>query len=94
MKRVIAANRTLASIAAMLCSSPLFGVELAGQANIEHRQFFSDGAQGQGKGQTSLVLQPELYWDLQGGDASFTFTPFYLWDSMDDERTHGDIREA
>ena len=58
----------------MLCSSPSLGVEPA-QVNIEHRQFFSDGAQGQEK-QTSLVLQPELYWDLQDGDASFTFTPF------------------
>ena len=94
MTRAIAASRTLAGITAMLCSSPLFGVELAGQVNIEHRQFFTDGAQGQDKGQTSLVLQPEFYWELQDGDASFTFTPFYRWDSMDDERTHGDIREA
>ncbi|EKM26122.1 hypothetical protein VCHENC02_0263A, partial [Vibrio harveyi] len=84
----------MASIMAVLCSSSLLGAELAGQVNFEHRQFFSAGAQGQSKGQTSLVLQPELYWDLQDGDASFTFTPFYRWDSMDDDRTHADIREA
>ncbi|MGB9546321.1 hypothetical protein [Vibrio harveyi] len=94
MTRAIAAGRVLASIMAVLCSSSLLGAELAGQVNFEHRQFFSAGAQGQSKGQTSLVLQPELYWELQDGDASFTFTPFYRWDSMDDDRTHADIREA
>ncbi len=69
MTRAIAAGRVLASIMAVLCSSSLLGAELAGQVNFEHRQFFSAGAQGQSKGQTSLVLQPELYWELQDGDA-------------------------
>lgn len=78
MTRAIAAGRVLASIMAVLCSSSLLGAELAGQVNFEHRQFFSAGAQGQSKGQTSLVLQPELYWELQDGDASFTFTPFIV----------------
>ncbi|MCC4817405.1 hypothetical protein BCU85_17475 [Vibrio lentus] len=68
--------------------------ELAGQVNLEHRQFFSDGLQGQDKGQSSLVLQPEFYWEQQEGNGSFTFTPFYRLDSEDDERTHGDVREA
>ena len=69
------------------------GVELSGQLNLEHRQFFSDGLQGQDKGQSSLVLQPELFWEV-GEQSQFTFTPFYRLDSLDDERSHGDIREA
>ncbi|CAK2507010.1 exported hypothetical protein [Vibrio crassostreae] len=68
--------------------------ELAGQFNLEHRQFFSEGLQGQDKEQSSLVLQPEFYWEQQEGNGSFTFTPFYRLDSEDDERTHGDVREA
>ncbi|EOX4831246.1 hypothetical protein ACG9VV_000759 [Vibrio alginolyticus] len=84
----------LLSAAAFFYSMPLTAVELAGQVNIEHRQFFKTGSQGQSKAQASLVLQPEFYWEIQNGDANFTFTPFYRLDGLDDERSHGDIREA
>ncbi len=67
--------------------------ELSGQVNLEHRQFFSDGLQGQDKAQSSVVLRPEWYWELNDGDASFTFSPFYRYDAVDDERSHADIRE-
>ncbi|OAJ93545.1 hypothetical protein [Vibrio bivalvicida] len=87
------AGRLSASAILTLLSLQCHAFEFAGQANVEHRQFFSDGEQGQGKGQSSLVLQPEIYWQL-GENADFTFTPFYRVDSLDDERTHGDIREA
>jgi len=55
----------LLSAATSLYSMPLAAVELAGQVNIEHRQFFDSGSQGQRKAQTSLVLQPEFYWEMQ-----------------------------
>ncbi|KJY83308.1 hypothetical protein TW81_09950 [Vibrio galatheae] len=92
---------TLLSIAGRLTASSVLtvvalqchSVEFSGQVNLEHRQFFSDGAQGQDKGQSSLVLEPELYWQL-GDSSDFTFSPFYRVDSLDEERTHGDIREA
>ncbi|OXD13031.1 hypothetical protein CA165_01580 [Vibrio parahaemolyticus] len=84
----------LVGILAMLVTPSLFAFELAGQLNVEHRQFLSHGLQGQSKGQSSVVVQPELYWDFQSGESSFTFTPFFRVDSLDDERTHGDIREA
>lgn len=84
----------LGGLLAMLVTPSLFAFELAGQLNVEHRQFLSHGLQGQSKGQSSVVVQPELYWDFQSGDSSFTFTPFFRVDSLDDERTHGDIREA
>lgn len=73
---------------------PVSAVEFAGQVNLEHRQFFSHGLQQQDKGQSSLVLEPEWYWELADGEASFTLVPFYRYDEMDSERTHGDIREA
>ncbi|CAK4067611.1 hypothetical protein [Vibrio sp. 16] len=67
--------------------------ELAGKSTVEHRQFFSEGLQGQDKGQSSLILEPELYWEIDDS-SDFTFVPFYRVDSLDEERTHGDIREA
>lgn len=85
--------RLTGSAALTLVALQCHGVELSGQLNLEHRQFFSDGLQGQDKGQSSLVLQPELFWEI-GEQSQFTFTPFYRLDSLDDERSHGDIREA
>lgn len=67
----------LGGILAMLVTPSLFAFELAGQLNVEHRQFLSQGLQGQSKGQSSVVVQPELYWDFQSGESSFTFTPFF-----------------
>lgn len=94
MKKIInLAGRLAASISLTLFALHCHSVELAGQINVEHRQFFSSGLQGQDNGQTSLVIQPELYWQL-GDSSDFTFTPFYRLDSLDDERSHGDIREA
>ncbi len=55
--------------------------------------FFEDGQQGQEKGQSSIVLQPEFYWRFHGGNTSVTFVPFGRLDSMDDQRSHFDIRE-
>ncbi|WP_439848995.1 hypothetical protein [Vibrio hepatarius] len=86
-------TRLTGSAVLTLVALQCHGVELSGQLNLEHRQFFSDGLQGQDKGQSSLVLQPELFWEV-GEQSQFTFTPFYRLDSLDDERSHGDIREA
>jgi len=47
----------------------------------------------QGNEQLSLVLQPELFHEWDGGRQQVVFTPFLRLDSLDDERTHGDIRE-
>lgn len=80
---------SLLTIIALQCHA----AEVSGQVNLEQRQFLSHGAQGQDKGQTSVVIEPELYWTL-GDRSDFTLTPFYRLDSMDEERTHADIREA
>ncbi len=94
MKQAMSVTARLTGSAVLtLVALQCHGVELSGQLNLEHRQFFSDGLQGQDKGQSSLVLQPELFWEI-GEQSQFTFTPFYRLDSLDDERSHGDIREA
>lgn len=94
MKQAMSVTARLTGSAVLtLVALQCHGVELSGQLNLEHRQFFSDGLQGQDKGQSSLVLQPELFWEV-GEQSQFTFTPFYRLDSLDDERSHGDIREA
>ena len=74
-------------------STSLAAYELSGQIVLEHRQFFSNGVQEQDTEQASVVIHPEWYWDLSEGEASFTFSPFYRHDAMDDERSHADIRE-
>ncbi|UAB71833.1 hypothetical protein INR79_08045 [Vibrio sp. SCSIO 43132] len=82
----------IAAALSMLVGLPAFA-ELAGQVNLEHRQFFHEGLDGQGKEQTSLVLKPQWYWTTESGDGEWSFTPFARFDSMDSERTHYDIRE-
>ncbi|PCJ57356.1 MAG: hypothetical protein COA73_10910, partial [Candidatus Hydrogenedentota bacterium] len=41
----------------------------------------------------SISAQPELHHEWDGGYQQFVFTPFLRIDSVDDERTHFDIRE-
>lgn len=74
-------GQILASGLATVIALPCFGVELAGQVSVEHRQFFQSGLQGQHLGQSALLLQPEFYWQQAEGNGRFTFTPFYRLDS-------------
>lgn len=94
MKQILTnAGQLLASGLLTVIALQCHAVELSGQINIEHRQFFSNGLQGQNKAQSSIVAEPELYWQVSD-NSDFTFVPFYRADSLDSERTHGDIREA
>lgn len=43
--------------------------------------------------QASLSFVPELYWQTNSGNDSFTFKAFARADSLDSKRSHGDIRE-
>lgn len=94
MKRLVTlAGQVSASALLSALALQCHAFELAGQMNLEHRQFFSTGAQGQSQPQSSLVIEPELYWQVSD-NSDFTLVPFYRLDSLDSERTHGDIREA
>jgi len=84
--------------AACLSLSPFSvaaGLEVSGKVAIDERYFFEAGqyVNQLEHSQTSLLLEPEFYWDWHDGASSLTFKPFYRYDSADDERSHGDIRE-
>lgn len=64
----------------------------SGVLGAEARLFTEEATQGQDDASVSIYAEPEWYW--RWDDSSFTFTPFVRVDSMDDERTHFDIREA
>ncbi|GMR04633.1 MAG: hypothetical protein BMS9Abin23_0534 [Thermodesulfobacteriota bacterium] len=68
--------------------------ELSGWAEVEGR-YFPEGPlyRGQESESVSVALRPEFYGEW-AGDNSFTFVPFYRYDSADTQRTHFDIREA
>lgn len=68
--------------------------EFSGNISLEGRLFQHDGAYAGQQGDTiSISLQPEYRHKWDNDHNSFTFIPFYRWDSKDDERTHGDIRQ-
>lgn len=83
----------LLTFIALVGGNVVCATDIRGKVNVEHRQFFADGAQGQESEQTSVAIEPELFWQYQDGDASFTFKPFVRIDSLDDNRTHVDVRE-
>ncbi len=67
-------------------------VDFSAVTGVELRAFTESAAQNQDDFSVSLFIEPEWHFDF--GDSSFTFKPFARYDSMDDERTHFDIREA
>ena len=73
--------------------SHAWAMELSGYVAAEGRYFFNEPLYpDQERNNVSLALQPELYHEWKGG-SSFIFTPFFRLDSVDEERTHFDIRE-
>lgn len=69
--------------------------EVSGNVAVEQRYFFKESLYSEqfNHSQTSLSIEPELYWQWNDGNDSIIFTPFYRVDSEDEDRTHGDIRE-
>ncbi|GGK71034.1 hypothetical protein [Amphritea balenae] len=69
--------------------------EFSGKASGELRGYLEEG-QFQDQDYhiaSSVAIEPELFWELNNGSDTVTFTPFYRLDQHDEERTHGDIRE-
>ena len=80
-------------LALLLSSAPQAG-EFSGNISLEGRYFLDDAIYtGQKAGGLSLSLQPEYKHKWDNDHNVFTFTPFYRWDSKDNKRTHGDIRQ-
>jgi len=101
--RVKLSLTTLAVSASILLSSSLsisamasdVEFEASGNLALEQRYFFEEALYPEqlSHSQTSLSVEPELYWQWNDGSDSVIFTPFYRVDSQDSQRTHGDIRE-
>jgi hypothetical protein len=80
----------------MLCLMPslLSAGEWSGYVDLQARYFPQEGADAKQSDQLiSLALQPEFYHRWNNGKQSLLLVPFLRWDSEDDERTHGDLRE-
>lgn len=64
-------------------------VEISGRVGAESRLFFDDNTF-----QNSMLLEPEFYWASESNSDAFTLKLFGRLDDTDDERSHGDVREA
>lgn len=69
--------------------------EATGKLSGELRGYFDEGkfASQDYQTSTSFAIEPEFFWELNGGNDTVILTPFYRVDQHDEERTHGDIRE-
>ena len=69
--------------------------EVSGKVSGEVRGYFEEGQfiDQDYRSAVSLTLEPEFFWELNNGDDTVTFTPYYRIDQHDEERSHGDIRE-
>ena len=69
-------------------------LDFSGDLSLQGRRYPESPAfPGQRSGASGVVVEPTLYAESDQG-SSFTFTPFYRYDSADSQRTHADVREA
>lgn len=73
---------------------PAKAAELRGSVAADYRHFLqSPLAPVQHRNYSSIVAEPEFYFESEDRRDSLTFVPFYRQDSHDAERTHTDLRE-
>ena len=76
------------------CAWAEFSQTLETDLQFELRGYTQEAAQKAQKDfQASIALSPEWYMEWGSGSDSVTVTAFARLDSVDDERSHGDIRE-
>ncbi|MEH6826091.1 MAG: hypothetical protein V7629_19530 [Motiliproteus sp.] len=85
-------------LASALVAAPVTAADdpqISGRIGYEARVFADDGihAGQSGTGNSSLLVEPELYWQWNNGDDMLVFKTFLRWDEHDSQRSHGDIRE-
>ena len=70
--------------------------DVTGFVGFDTQAFWLDGQyEGQQDGlNPSILLQPEFYWQSDSGNQRISIVGFARLDSVDDERSHGDLREA
>ena len=81
---------------AAIAPSALAGADVSGSIAAEIRQFLQSAPfPGQSSAsQLSLVAEPEFRWRSDDRRHRVTVVPFARLDSVDDERTHVDLREG
>ena len=68
--------------------------DLSGDLTLESRRFTKDGLYpGQTSSASGISLTPSFYFETVRG-WSFNLAPFFRFDNVDPERTHGDLRQA
>lgn len=77
----------------VLTPKAVLAAEWSGVVSGEGRYFFKEGDFGQKQSELSLAIEPEFYHRWEDSDWSIVFKPFIRWDSLDDERSHADVRE-
>lgn len=88
----------LAGLVATVMAAPATAAietELSGRIGYEARVFANDPLYpGQSDSSNSSVfVEPELYWQWNNSDDTLVFKPFLRGDEHDSQRSHGDIRE-
>lgn len=95
--RLTSIAKTLAAImtVTVIAFNPieLIAAEWSGVASGEGRYFFEEGDFGQKQSEYSIAVEPEFFHRWEDSDLSIVFKPFLRWDSLDEERSHADIRE-
>ncbi len=83
----------IATIVLSLFSANLFAGEWRGNIALENRFFIEDADYMQDSQQYSLRFEPEYIHSSEENSSLFNFKALLRKDSMDDERSHLDIRE-
>ena len=96
MKRSLLKIALLLVAATATSTSSAEDRDITGFVGLDTQAFWLDGQyQGQENGlNPSLMLQPEFYWRSDDGQQRISIVGFARLDSVDDERSHADLREA
>ena len=95
-------STALMLVTALCASSPGYALleplldeaELFYELGFEWRHFDDPGEFGQERDGFSIRVEPEFYTEWNNGDDFLKFRPFLRVDSVDDQRTHVDLREG
>ena len=82
----------LLAIFPALSHSEMTGFIAVEGRGFNHSPLYTDNGKEQERHDGALILAPEFYKEFDDG-SQFTFSPYYMEDSADNERSHGDIRE-
>jgi len=88
-----------AFIATSICavsifSVPVSAIDFLADIGVEGRYFQEEGEFGKSQNNGSAWIKPEFYYEWNDGYDRLSLVGYYRHDENDDERTHGDLREA